>query len=90
VTALGGSLPPVQVTSIGVDPVIDGRLYVGTEHGLWEGVRQANGQYAWSMNQDVPDTRITNIVAQRGPHGYSGILELSTFGRSVWQRYIQK
>jgi outer membrane protein assembly factor BamB len=85
---LGVALPAADVTALAVDPILAGHLYVGTEHGLWEGTPGSNGQYSWVLSPEIPDTRVTVIVAQRSVAGYSGTMELSAFGRSIWERHV--
>lgn len=84
-----GALPNVLNPSqwIQADPEFPGLLYVGTLQGLWQGALQNDGSWSWTLNADIPDTQVMQIVPHRSVKGYSKVLRLDTNGRGVWERF---
>jgi hypothetical protein len=84
-----GALPNVLGSSqwIQADPYFPGLLYVGTPRGLWQGAVQNDGSWNWTLNADIPDTQVMQIVPHRSVKGYSRVLRLNTNGRGVWERF---
>ena len=73
-------------TSIALDPADPKRLYVGTMAGLAVGMEDAQGHWAWSAEPSVPEAQITVLRVRQGLGGSEGIIRLSTYGRSVYER----
>jgi hypothetical protein len=74
--------------AIAADPLLKGVVYVGSQHGLWAGTPDAAGHYSWTKEEDIPETAVTFIQAQRGAGVYTGVLRLATFGRGIWERKL--
>ncbi len=75
-----------MTATIAADPSLKGVVYVGTLDGLWAGSPGPGGSYLWSREEDVPETSIDMIQAQRGAAGYSGVVRAATYGRGMWER----
>jgi hypothetical protein len=73
------------VSPIAADPDNTGTLYVGTGKGLAVGVRQPDDTWHWSMEQDVPETWVTDIQTRAGTGGRVGVVRTATYGRGVFE-----
>jgi hypothetical protein len=85
-----GALPDVLINMpqpIQADPAALQTLYVGTNHGLWQGAQQNDGSYNWTKNSEIPDSWLMSIIPHRSIKGYSKVLRLNIYGRGVWERY---
>jgi hypothetical protein len=89
VQKLADHLPGVGLTgAVAADPKLKGVVYVGTRRGLWAGTPDGQGNYSWAIEADVPDTKVTMIMPERTPSGYTGVLRLSTYGAGIWERRL--
>jgi hypothetical protein len=76
------SLLSVQANAILVDPTDPGRLYVGTDIGVW---RSIDGGVTWEpFSEGLPDAAVTDLIL----HPRSRLLRAATYGRGVWERNL--
>jgi len=73
---VAGIAPEHYVHSIREDVKRPGLLYAGTEHGMY--ISFDNGSAWHAFNQNLPDTQISDIVAEEHD------IVIATHGRSMW------
>ena len=71
-----GIAPEHYVHSVREDPERPGLLFAGTEHGVY--LSFDNGARWQAFNQNLPDTQISDIVAEEND------IVIATHGRSMW------
>jgi hypothetical protein len=83
---LPGRLPPGLLTgAMAADPTRRGVIYLGTMRGLLVGAPDSAGNYQWSLDANLPDARVGSIDSNRNVNGFTGDMEVSLFGRGIWQ-----
>jgi hypothetical protein len=71
------------VAPIIVDP-FNSAVYVGTDKGLFSGSSDANGNWTWLQDQDIPETWVTGLTL--GGSGFNRPVRAYTYGRAVYER----
>jgi hypothetical protein len=70
-----------------VDPVATGRVYVGTDDGLFVGTQDNVGNWNWTADQSFPEVWVEGLgVTQKLPVASNVAVRASTFGRSMLER----
>lgn len=76
---------------IAVDPVETGRVYVGTDDGLYVGNQDNGGTWNWAADQSFPEVWVEGLgVTQKLPVTSNTVVRASTFGRAMWERVFPK
>ena len=83
---LPGESPAGFLTgAIAADPKRKGVIYLGTLRGLLVGAPDNAGQYHWSIDPNLPDALVTWIDSNRNASGFTGQIQVSLYGRGIWQ-----
>lgn len=68
--------------AIAVDPVVPHNVYLGSDVGVWKGVRGAGFTWTWTPYSDgLPEAAILDLKI----HEKARLLRASTHGRGVWE-----
>jgi hypothetical protein len=74
-------LPDVPTHAVAVDPANTNIVYVGTDVGVWKGVKGA-GSWSWTIfSQGLPEAAISDLAI----HAQARLLRAATYGRGVWE-----
>ena len=82
----GGGLPLPSSTLITATVVGDGssldRLFVGSQRGLWQGLRTSAKDFGWAQPKGFPDAWVSHLETNR----IGGqVIRASTYGRGIWE-----
>jgi photosystem II stability/assembly factor-like uncharacterized protein len=83
--AIDGGLPDIPVHSIVVDPSADGRLFIGTDLGVFASV---DGGGSWAVVQSGFPSAVTEWIALGDFDGRPALFAF-THGRGAWRAVIE-
>jgi photosystem II stability/assembly factor-like uncharacterized protein len=74
------------ITSVVIDPLGTGWVFVGTDQGVYRGQRE-NGQWIWTRSPGVPNVWVTDLEAHDSSVFVrpTGVVRAGTYGRGVFE-----
>ncbi|KAA3597879.1 MAG: hypothetical protein DWQ06_12325 [Calditrichaeota bacterium] len=82
-TNVTGNLPDMPVNCIAVDPLLPNQVYIGTDLGIF---LSTTGGGNW---QDFSNGLPNVVVEEIEIHYPSGKIRAATYGRGLWESYLQ-
>ncbi|MEP7384448.1 MAG: hypothetical protein ABI910_22435, partial [Gemmatimonadota bacterium] len=68
--------------AIVVDPDFPNNVYLGSDVGVWKGVKTGVASWTWSLfSQGLPEAAVVDLAV----HGRARLLRAATHGRGVWE-----
>lgn len=77
--SISGNLPELPVNVIVADPSVEGRLFAGTDAGIF--YTENSGQQWWSLSQGIPNVPVTDLKI----HDPTRVLVAGTYGCSAYR-----
>lgn len=77
----GAAVPDVPAHAVVVDAAHPNTIYIGTDVGVWKGVKSGNTPNWALFSQGLPEAAILDL----GIHAQARLLRAATYGRGVWE-----